>query len=60
LRGRPRAHALTLASLAVVCAENLVQDLLSDFEFELSPPYLLYRTGNEARRGVATARSRVC
>jgi len=24
-----------------------VQDLLPDFEFELSPPYLLYRTAQE-------------
>ena len=24
-----------------------MQDVLVDFEFELSPPYLLYRTGNE-------------
>jgi len=28
-------------------AENLVQDLTSEFEFELSKPYLLYRTENE-------------
>ena len=26
-----------------------MQDVLVDFEFELSPPYLLYRTGNEVR-----------
>jgi len=27
----------------------LVQDLPANFEFELSPPYLLYRVGNQVR-----------
>jgi len=33
--------------LAASRADNLVQDLTSEFEFELSKPYLLYRTENE-------------
>ncbi|KAF8707256.1 hypothetical protein HU200_030263 [Digitaria exilis] len=33
-----------IASLdAVFLTDNLVEDLLSDFEYELQPPYLLYR-----------------
>ena len=36
-----------------------MQDVLVDFEFELSPPYLLYRTGNEVRPHCRT-RFRAC
>jgi mRNA-decapping enzyme 1B len=50
--GASQPRALTTAAWR---AENLVQDVLGDFEFELSPPYLLYRTGNEVR--AATGRS---
>lgn len=34
-------------SLSPVCADQLKEDILDDFEFELSPPYLLYRNKNE-------------
>lgn len=30
-----------------MCADQLKEDILDDFEFELSPPYLLYRNKNE-------------
>ena len=34
---------------SLLSPENLVQDVLDNFECEMSPPYLLYRSGNEAR-----------
>uniref|UniRef100_A0A0E0J6Y6 WH1 domain-containing protein n=1 Tax=Oryza nivara TaxID=4536 RepID=A0A0E0J6Y6_ORYNI len=32
--------------------DNLVEDLLSDFEFELQPPYLLYRNAAQEVNGI--------
>jgi len=32
--------------------DNLVEDLLSDFEYELQPPYLLYRNASQEVNGI--------
>uniref|UniRef100_A0A453KA72 WH1 domain-containing protein n=1 Tax=Aegilops tauschii subsp. strangulata TaxID=200361 RepID=A0A453KA72_AEGTS len=32
--------------------DNLVEDLLSDFEYELQPPYLLYRNATQEVNGI--------
>jgi hypothetical protein len=33
-------------------SDNLVEDLLSDFEYELQPPYLLYRNAAQEVNGI--------
>ena len=38
---------LTVQTAPLRCADQLKEDILGDFEFELSPPYLLYRNKNE-------------
>lgn len=38
-----------------VCADQLKEDILDDFEFELSPPYLLYRNKNEVNGAICTS-----
>ena len=49
-RSLPRFQFIVLNRLASEVTgkcENCVEDLLGEFEFELSPPYLLYRSQNE-------------
>jgi mRNA-decapping enzyme 1B len=36
----------------VFLTDNLVEDLLSDFEYELQPPYLLYRNAAQEVNGI--------
>uniref|UniRef100_A0A0C9QV86 TSA: Wollemia nobilis Ref_Wollemi_Transcript_7180_1598 transcribed RNA sequence n=1 Tax=Wollemia nobilis TaxID=56998 RepID=A0A0C9QV86_9CONI len=40
--------------------ENLVEDLLSDFEYEIQLPYLLYRNGNQEVIGIWFYNPREC
>lgn len=41
-------------------ADNLVEDLLGDFEFELQIPYLLYRNSSQDVNGIWFYNSREC
>lgn len=41
-------------------AENLVEDLLGDFEFELQTPYLLYRNAVQEVNGIWFYNPREC
>ncbi|KAG5629241.1 hypothetical protein H5410_000958 [Solanum commersonii] len=43
-----------------VQADNLVEDLLGDFEFELQLPYLLYRNSSQEVNGIWFYNSREC
>jgi mRNA-decapping enzyme 1B len=38
--------------ISVFLTDNLVEDLLSDFEYELQPPYLLYRNAAQEVNGI--------
>jgi mRNA-decapping enzyme 1B len=37
---------------SIFLTDNLVEDLLSDFEYELQPPYLLYRNAAQEVNGI--------
>ena len=39
-------------SILFFLSDNLVEDLLSDFEYELQPPYLLYRNAAQEVNGI--------
>ncbi|KAH9294253.1 hypothetical protein KI387_040545, partial [Taxus chinensis] len=41
-------------------SENLVEDLLSDFEYEVQLPYLLYRNANQEVIGIWFYNPREC
>ncbi|CAN0900521.1 mRNA-decapping enzyme-like protein, partial [Linum grandiflorum] len=41
-------------------ADNLVEDLLGDFEFELQLPYLLYRNAAQEVNGIWFYNPREC
>jgi len=43
-----------------VQADNLVEDLLGDFEFELQLPYLLYRNSSQEVNGIWFYNSHEC
>lgn len=44
----------------VLSTENLVENLLGDFEYELQVPYLLYRNGAQEVSGIWFYNSREC
>lgn len=45
---------------SLISTENLVEDLLGDFEFEIQVPYLLYRNAAQEVNGIWFYNSREC
>lgn len=44
----------------LVCADNLVENLLGDFEYEVQVPYLLYRNASQEVNGIWFYNAREC
>lgn len=51
---------LCLTKSSFLCADNLVEDLLGDFEYEVQVPYLLYRNASQEVNGIWFYNQREC
>ncbi|PWA38494.1 Dcp1-like decapping [Artemisia annua] len=55
-----RHASLNFCNIFVFFIENLVENLLGDFEFELQVPYLLYRNASQEVNGIWFYNTREC
>lgn len=45
-------NSICICLFVILITENLVEDMLGDFEYEVQPPYLLYRNATQEVNGI--------
>ncbi|KAK9185611.1 hypothetical protein WN943_025967 [Citrus x changshan-huyou] len=53
-------QSLIEASISWICADNLVENLLGDFEFQVQASYLLYWNASQEVNGIWFYNAREC